>query len=107
MIKEASVIIRDSFGKYGKSYRIGGDEFCVLLDNENPQSDYGTALEIFNQLINHANQNNSFDFKIHIAQGFSICKQPTSEKIKTAIRVADHAMYENKAKLKEIAVNIV
>lgn len=107
LIKEASVIIRDSFGKYGKSYRIGGDEFCVLLDNENPQSDYGTALEIFNQLIDHANQNNSFDFKIHIAQGFSICKQPTSEKIKTAIRVADHAMYENKAKLKEIAVNIV
>ena len=107
LIKEASVIIRDSFGKYGKSYRIGGDEFCVLLDNENPQSDYGTALEIFNQLIDHANQSNSFDFKIHIAQGFSICKQPTSEKIQTAIRVADHAMYENKAKLKEIAVNIV
>ena len=33
LIKAASDIILNSFGKFGKSFRIGGDEFCVLLEN--------------------------------------------------------------------------
>ena len=101
LIKEASVIIRDSFGQYGKSYRIGGDEFCVLFATENTQVVYETALEQFNQLLQKANESNPFDLDIHIAHGFSICIKPTNEKIKEAIAVADHAMYENKAEIKE------
>lgn len=33
LLKAASDIIQNRFGKFGKSYRIGGDEFCVLLEN--------------------------------------------------------------------------
>ena len=100
LIKTASAIIRESFGKYGKSYRIGGDEFCVLLEDENLQSVYETALAHFNQLVDRANTDNPFHVEIRIAHGFSICQQPTAEKIEESIRIADRAMYANKAKLK-------
>ena len=100
LIQEASVIIKESFGKYGKSYRIGGDEFCVLLENKDPQSVYESALEYFYKLIDDANNNNPYNLKICIAHGFSICKDLTKEEMEKAIRMADHAMYKNKAKLK-------
>lgn len=104
LIKEASVIIRDSFGQYGKSYRIGGDEFCVLFATENTQSIYETALEQFNRLQQKVNENNPYNLDIHIAHGFSICIKPTNENIKEAIAVADHAMYEDKAKIKQLTL---
>lgn len=100
LIKEASVIIRESFGKHGKSYRIGGDEFCVLLEGKDLQSVYETARALFEKLINDANQKNPFHLEIHIAHGFSICRGLTNETVEEAVRFADHAMYENKAKMK-------
>lgn len=104
LIKEASDIIRNSFGKYGKCYRIGGDEFCVLLENENLKSIYEAALEDFRQLIVQTNENDSYSLEIQIAQGFSICTDTTREKIEETINQADQAMYENKAKMKENAL---
>lgn len=100
LIKEASVIIRESFGKYGKSYRIGGDEFCVLLEGGDLQSVYEKALRRFHELIADANRNHPFHLEIHIAHGFSICRELTNEKIEEAVHLADRAMYENKAMLK-------
>jgi diguanylate cyclase (GGDEF)-like protein len=32
LIKAAAKIIKDSFGEYGKCFRIGGDEFVAILD---------------------------------------------------------------------------
>lgn len=92
LLKTASDIIQNSFDKFGKSYRIGGDEFCVLIENDHLQSVYESALQEFEQLIADANQDNPLGVEIYIAHGFCICTEMTREKIDEVINQADCKM---------------
>lgn len=100
MITIASRIISDSFGQFGKSYRIGGDEFCVLMAGPPLQEHYEKGLSTFQQLIDEANQAKWYTYVIQIANGFSICSSMDRESIDAAVKAADSAMYENKSMLK-------
>lgn len=100
LIKIAANIIEDSFGHYGKCYRIGGDEFCVLIRGGNIQEKYGKGLMVFNKLINEANRNGWYSYKIQIAQGFALSNSNTRDMIDEAIEIADDEMYKNKLELK-------
>lgn len=104
LIMEAASIIQNSFGKYGDCYRIGGDEFCVLINDNDIQSKYENGREIFYKLMEESHQNNPYELNIQIAHGFTICEQPTNEKIDNALNIADQAMYKNKEELKKNAV---
>ena len=55
LLSAASKIIADSFGRYGKAYRIGGDEFCVLMMGVSLQESYEAGLAEFQKLIREAN----------------------------------------------------
>lgn len=99
-IKGAAQIIESSFGTFGKAYRIGGDEFCVLMTGTNLKEKYGKGLDIFKQLIDEANKANRYSFKLQIAHGFAVCNEITKDKIEEAIAIADSEMYQNKTKLK-------
>ncbi|MBQ4523630.1 MAG: GGDEF domain-containing protein [Lachnospiraceae bacterium] len=100
LIRSAAKIIETSFGKFGKSYRIGGDEFCVLMTGGNLDEEYGKGLSVFQQLIDEANALEIYTCAVQIAHGFAVCKEITKEKIEEAIAVADNAMYKNKTELK-------
>lgn len=100
LITAASKIIADSFGKNGKSYRIGGDEFCVLMTGISLQEKYEQGLMEFQRLIKEANRVKGRTYEIQIANGFSVCDTITKEKIEEAIMAADSAMYANKSFLK-------
>lgn len=102
LLLEATSIIKNSFGKYGDCYRIGGDEFCVLMEGNDLQSMYEEGRECFNKNI-EASHNNEFDLNIQIAHGFTIGDATTVESIDNAIDIADKLMYRDKEKLKEIA----
>lgn len=102
LLLEATSIIQNSFGKYGDCYRIGGDEFCVLMEGNDLQSMYEEGRECFNKNI-EASHNNEFDLNIQIAHGFTIGDATTVESIDNAIDIADKLMYRDKEKLKEIA----
>lgn len=104
LIKEAARIIDGSFGQIGKAYRIGGDEFCILIDSEPLTTVYQDALIKFQKLSEEANNTNIHHLQIHIAQGFSICKGLSEEKIDEAIKLADEAMYLDKKRLKGMPV---
>lgn len=104
LITAASKIIADSFGKYGKAYRIGGDEFCVLMTGVSLQETYETGLAEFQKLIREANMVKGRTYEIQIANGFSICDTAGREKIDEAVMAADTAMYENKRFLKSRVV---
>ncbi|MDE7323836.1 MAG: GGDEF domain-containing protein [Lachnospiraceae bacterium] len=103
LITVASRIISDSFGKLGKSYRIGGDEFCVLLTGLGLQDMYERGLVEFQRLIDEANRAKWYTYEIQIANGFSICDVIDRQKIDEAVMEADSAMYANKKMLKSRA----
>lgn len=100
LIRIAAKIIEDSFGHFGKAYRIGGDEFCVLMTGTNLKEKYEKGLLIFDQLIDEANKADWYTYDIQIAHGFTVCEEFTKEKIDEAIAIADSEMYLNKMKLK-------
>ena len=100
LIKIAASIIADSFGQFGKAYRVGGDEFCVLMTGADVKENYEKGREIFRQLIDEANQAQWYPFKVQVAHGFAVCDKFTREKMDEAIAAADSRMYENKMELK-------
>lgn len=103
LITTASKIIANSFGKHGKSYRIGGDEFCVLMTGISLQEKYETGLAEFQRLIEEANRVKGRTYEIQIANGFRICDTINREKIDEAVMAADTAMYANKSFFKNKA----
>lgn len=97
-IVEASNIIRSVFEKVGICYRIGGDEFVVVIHR---------ALRLnmdkyIRQLRKREQEYNQQDgeIKMQIACGYATCKseEDTIERIR---RRADSAMYKNKQELKQ------
>lgn len=103
LIRGAAKIIEDSFGNFGKSYRIGGDEFCVLMTGVDIEEKYEKGLSIFRQLIDEINKADMYTCKVQIAHGFAVCKEITKERIEEAVAIADSAMYQNKTELKRRA----
>lgn len=100
LIVSAAHIIENSFGHFGTTYRIGGDEFCVLMTGTNLNEKYEKGLDIFKQLIEEANKAKRFLYPIQIAQGFAVCEEFSREKIDETVTKADSAMYKNKVQLK-------
>lgn len=107
LIRLSAYIIEETFGHHGKSFRIGGDEFCVLLTGKNIKDKYGEGLIAFNDTIKEANTSKWYPFTIQIAHGFAICENITPENIQSAIAHADSEMYTNKQLLKELSKNKV
>ena len=104
LIKRAARIIEESFGNFGKSYRIGGDEFCVLITDVDAEAMYEKGLSVFKHLIDKENTTGLNRFPVQIAHGFVVCKEFTKEKIEESIKIADSKMYQNKMELKRTDV---
>lgn len=102
LIMLAARIISESFGKFGKPYRIGGDEFCVFITGLPLEEKYQEGLNVFKRLIDEENKSKQHTFEVQIANGFGICDIIDREKIDEAVMSADSAMYANKRFLKGI-----
>lgn len=101
LIINAAEVIEKSYGEYGYCYRIGGDEFCVLIEDDEPEVLYEEATKVFKELVKKVNEDENLPYKIEIAQGFSVCSEMTREKLQKNIEIADAFMYEDKRILKE------
>ncbi|SFB17123.1 diguanylate cyclase (GGDEF) domain-containing protein [Acetitomaculum ruminis DSM 5522] len=98
MIKTAASMIKYLFSNSGFCYRIGGDEFCVIL---NGISDFAIEekirqLRIMEDIFNKENK----DIKIYLALGFAFYEPRIDKSISDIIKRADEAMYEDKEKSK-------
>ncbi len=100
MIQMSARIIAETFGVYGMVFRIGGDEFCALLE-EGAQEKYDLAADEFAKALREANQNMQYDFVLQIAQGFAVCQPDSMETVEQTVRDADARMYRHKAFLKK------
>ncbi|MCH5267655.1 MAG: diguanylate cyclase [Lachnospiraceae bacterium] len=100
LIQTASKVIEDSFGTFGKAYRIGGDEFCVLIET-NAAEVYEQAANIFREKIESVNQSDNYIFTLQIAHGFTCCEADSMKTVEDAVKTADEKMYYNKVELKK------
>ena len=98
----AADIIFASFGRYGKCFRIGGDEFFSVLEGEKSEQNFEEGISLFEKLMKEYNENNELPVPLQIAHGKSVYV-PGKDSLDEAEKIADKLMYERKKILKENA----
>lgn len=99
LIKTASQIISDTF-KRSPVFRIGGDEFVVILQNR----DLNDRERLFENLdlacANTFVETNDTNISVSIAKGFSMFDPDTDTQFSDVFHRADDEMYKNKKEMK-------
>lgn len=86
-------IIKKAFEKIGKCYRIGGDEFAVIIQDKTIE-DYCDAILLLRKLMKTVNETNEFEFSL--AFGVAVYEAGKYATLKELIDKADKNMYDNK-----------
>lgn len=101
LIKSAEIIKKCFEGKNGSCYRIGGDEFVVILEGDNIERRYEQGIEVFQTDIKQHNDIPDKEFTLSIACGFALYdKNSGKEGLMDVYQQADMKMYENKKQIK-------
>lgn len=102
LLIQSATLIKTIFDKFdGDCYRIGGDEFSVLLSGEQVQQRCEQGLEQFQQLMSESNQNGQLPFRISIAHGYALYDESNlGQSLINIYQLADAHMYEHKKWLK-------
>lgn len=97
VIIDAAQCICGAFDKLGNCYRIGGDEFCILLP-ESSKAQILQALELVKELV--AKKNEDRAIPLSIAFGYAV-REDMSEGVEELFNRSDEMMYNIKSKMKE------
>ena len=95
IINKSAKILQESFKNVGITYRIGGDEFCVLCINSSMKQVEASLFKLQSLLDEYNNIN---DLKIVFAYGYHF--YTGNENIFEVFEIADKKMYQHKAKIK-------
>ena len=85
--------------RYSPIYRIGGDEFAVILEGKDLEEREVLLAELQRKMDNQKD-NIEKDIPVSIAVGIAVCES-TDSCCAEVFRRADERMYENKVKMKE------
>ncbi len=97
-IMDAAEMIRRIFGSFGKVYRIGGDEFCIIARNIPEKSIMQKKIELNKAISKYLLENEDSGFGI--ACGYAKYDEELDLTIEETRHRADLYMYENKKELK-------
>ena len=92
-IRKSAALINQTFRKIGTTYRVGGDEFCVLCETNN-EDQMNACLEKLLNLVRK--QKKIGNVKFQIAYGYSIYESVNNKTIYECLEEADKNMYRNK-----------
>lgn len=95
-----SEIIQDIFGSHGKVYRIGGDEFCAIIDQIDDEK-FEELRRSMNDRIEALN-GRFFENKMSVASGFANFDEEEDQGIHDTVKRADARMYECKTAMKQM-----
>lgn len=99
MIQQTAYLLNTTFCKYGKVFRIGGDEFIALLYNLKED----TLIELLRVMYNEVKQyNNTHTPTISFSVGYELLKNVKNRDIKECFRRADMKMYAEKEAFKKM-----
>lgn len=98
-IKECADILVRVFGDKGKCFRIGGDEFCIILEDMS-YKECENAVQRIRSFEKIFNESGSESFKMQMACGFTHYDEETDYDVIDTVRRADKYMYINKVSLK-------
>jgi diguanylate cyclase (GGDEF)-like protein len=98
-ITDSATILKKVFSQYGKIYRIGGDEFCVIIpDRQNCNMESLLATLTEEQRIYNTH---SPVIHLQIACGYAEFDAKTDTTMEDIRNRADERMYEHKKLLKQ------
>lgn len=102
MLVHCADLIRNAFEmKKGSCFRIGGDEFAVIISGENVSERCEQGISLFKSAMEEYNEVPEQPFRISIASGFAVYnRNQGNEKLMDIYKLADGRMYENKKKIK-------
>lgn len=92
LIKAAADCMKEVFYKYGKVYRVGGDEFVVLLDKH--VNDFNTLIQSFETKVD--NWHGELVTSMGISYGVVFSKEQTWQSVEDVSKIADDRMYKSK-----------
>lgn len=100
-IEAAAHTIKDIFGKHGKCYRIGGDEFCAVINKKEKPFEIGKHVKQLRDIEKIVEQELAIKgLKVRIACGYAEYNSETDDNFEDTRSRADKRMYESKKQLK-------
>lgn len=101
LIRSAANVIKNTFDDECTAYRIGGDEFIVIIESSNAETLYKTYSMQLN--VNIQNFNNFFNksYKLSIAYGCAFYRQNQNIPLRDILNISDKEMYTNKTNQKK------
>ena len=94
-ITGAAKIIRDSVRGLGDCYRVGGDEFIVIIKGSNVEQTANDAIALMEKLTEEYNATENPPVMLDIAYGLAMFTVSDGD-MEKAVRLADQRMYECK-----------
>lgn len=100
-IKRCATIIYEIFNGIGTCYRVGGDEFVVLIEKTS-EIDLTRYMAMLESSVDASNrEGNKWNLKMQIAYGCACYSQETDRKLEDTYNRADKLMYRDKTEKKK------
>ena len=94
-----SKLIAEQFSDIGNCYRIGGDEFCVLMQGVSLEMCKNRVATLYKK-VEKENEKKLIDVKMEIACGYVLYDKRIDYDIQDTVRRADKIMYKEKYVMK-------
>jgi len=95
LINGVAQCIKETFINYDRCYRIGGDEFAVLV-NEDKQEVINSLLKTFNNCVKQYNHSHEHIFSVSWGYAVAAKSNPQFDNVYDLFNSADMNMYSNK-----------
>lgn len=102
LIIDTANLINQSFTEHCTLFRIGGDEFAVIIEAPNSEAIYKVSVMQFNVNVHNHNMFYNKKYKISVAHGSAFYRNNKKISLDEIIKMADKNMYENKQNMKNI-----